>query len=300
MGHYTEAFELLARELGFQPVTPPLTTQETIKKGVRHSSDMVCFPFKSTLANLIEGLENGADSILVPGLPLDNKPQTCRFLYYYHIHEQILKRLGYKFEVFYLRWGGLSIIKNLKRINPKLSTLDCFRLIKKVWKKIVEIEDKYYKYQQQDINIGIVGEVYTMWEEDVNYNIIKKLNKMGVGVDVSVKLSWFIKHQIKMADEKKHLHAMAKNYLPKPIGGHGFESLYNTLYYASNNFDGVIHLAPLSCMPETLVEMPMNFISSDYKIPIYRFPIDENFFEAGFETRLETFVKILKRNKKVI
>jgi predicted nucleotide-binding protein (sugar kinase/HSP70/actin superfamily) len=45
------------------------------------------------------------------------------------------------------------------------------------------------------------------------------------------------------------------------------------------------------------VEVPMNMIGEDYNIPIYRFPIDENMFEAGFDTRLETFIKLLKRKK---
>lgn len=300
MGHYTEAFIFLVKELGYEPVIPPPITQETIKLGVRHSSDMVCFPFKVTLGSLIQGLNNKADAILVVGVVEDNKPASCRFTYYYHIQEQILKKLGYKFDSYFLRGGkmGLGIFEDVKKINPKFGYLKTLRLLKNFYSLVKKIDEKYHTFQKKQINIGIVGEVYTLWEQGVNYDIIDKLKKMGVGVDLQTTFSWYLKHQVHIADEKKYLDEEVSKYFPKRIGGHGYESILNTIYYAKNNFDGVIHLLPLSCMPETIVEMPIDFISNDYNIPVYRFPIDENRFEAGFDTRLETFIKLLKRNKK--
>lgn len=298
MGHYTEAFEVLASELGYEPITPPKTTQETIKLGVRHSADMICFPFKATLGNLIQGLEKGADVIIGIGVtPSERVAETCRFGFYYHIQEKILKRLGYKFDMVYINGGGINILQVLKRTNPKITYFQVLKAIKKTWNKIKEIEAREYTFEKKDINIGLVGEAYTLWEQSVNYDIIKKLRKMGIGVHMSITLSWFLKHKIHLANEKKELHNELKNYFPKRIGGHGYESLYNTIWYAKNNFDGVIHLLPLTCMPETMVESSMTMIGEDYKIPIYRFPIDENRFEAGFDTRLETFIKLLKRKK---
>ncbi len=302
MGKYTEALEFFASELGFEPIVPPKTTQETIKLGVRHSSDMVCFPFKSTLGNLIQGLERGAEVIIATGVnPSDKLRETCRFAFYYHIQEQILRRMGYDFEMaymnVYLNGGGRKILNILKKTNPKLTYFDIAKAVKRSFDKVKEIEEREYKFEKKEINVGLVGEVYTLWEEAINYNIIDKLRKMGVGVHLSVKLSWFLKEQIGRADKKKELHEEVKKYFPKKTGGHGFETLCNSIWYAKNNFDGIIHLLPLSCMPETLVEMPLNFISEDYKIPVYRFSIDENRFEAGFDTRLETFIKLLKRNK---
>ncbi|GAI62085.1 unnamed protein product [marine sediment metagenome] len=90
----------------------------------------------------------------------------------------------------------------------------------------------------------------------------------------------------------------AKQLLSEEMGGHGFESIYNTAWYGKNRFDGIIHLLPLSCMPESTVEILLDQVANKYEIPIYRFPIDENNFEAGFNTRLETFVSMLNRKKK--
>lgn len=298
MGAYTEIFEYLVTQLGQEPITPPKITQETIKLGVRHSSDMVCFPFKCTLGNLIQGLEAGADSIMAIGTRENKKPAPCRFSYYYHVQEQILRNLGYEFDIFYLRAPAWKALKVLKQMNPKLSYISIPKIIKNTYKKIIEIEKKEFTFEKKDINIGLVGEFYTLVEYNINYDIIRKLKNMDVGVDLSINLSWYLKHQLHIANTKKHLHKEVKKYFPKRIGGHAYESLYNTIDYAHKGFDGVIHLLPLSCMPETLMEMVMNFVSKDYDIPIYRFPIDENMFEIGFNTRLETFIKLLRRNKK--
>lgn len=299
IGHYTEVFEYLATELGFEPLTPPKTTQQTIKLGVRHSSDMVCFPFKSTLGNLIQGLEAGANTLLLTGVNPDaKKRETCRFTFYYHIQVQILQRLGYEFETVYINKAGRNLIRTFKEVNPSLSAFRILKMIRAAWAKIKEIEDREYRFEESDINIGIVGEVYTLWEPAINHDIFNKLKKMGVGVDIALKGSMWLKHQFSGDSHYVPYLKEIKDYLPKPIGGHGTESLYHTMQYAKRGFDGVIHLLPLSCMPETLVEMPMNFISEDFGIPIYRFPLDENNFEAGFDTRLETFIKLLKRNKR--
>jgi len=173
MGHYTEAFTFLVKELGFDPIVPEPITQETIKLGVRHSSDMVCFPFKATLGSLIQGLEKGADTILVVGVVEDDKPASCRFTYYYHIQEQILKKLGYKFDMYFLRGGkmGLGIFEDVKKINHSFGYLKTLRLLKNFYYYVKQIDEKYYSFKKKDINVGLIGEVYTLWEHGVNYDI---------------------------------------------------------------------------------------------------------------------------------
>lgn len=297
LGIYTPAFKQLTAELGFEPLPPPKITNETIKIGVRHSSDMVCFPFKITLGNLIQALDSGAQVIIAPGINSKLKYQTCRFSLYYPIQEQILKRLGYDFKIHYIDSAGSKILKSFKKINPSLGLFKRIEIVKKIYRTIKQLEKLKYEFKRSKINLGIVGEIYTVLENHINYNIIEKLKKKNIGVHNSITLSWFLKHKIKLDHYDKSIKNEVKKYLPCPLGGHGWESLYNTIWYAKNNFDGVIHLLPLTCMPETLIEMPMNHISEDYKIPIYRFPIDENNFEAGFDTRLETFIKLLEMKK---
>ncbi|GAI20837.1 unnamed protein product, partial [marine sediment metagenome] len=136
-------------------------------------------------------------------------------------------------------------------------------------------------------------------ESDINFDIVRKLQRMGVDVDVSLTLSHFIKKTLKLDYfDKRAEKREAKQLLSEEMGGHGFESIYNTAFYGKRGFDGVIHLLPLSCMPESTAEYLINYVADKYGISLYRFPIDENNFEAGFNTRLETFVSMLMRKKK--
>lgn len=94
-------------------------------------------------------------------------------------------------------------------------------------------------------------------------------------------------------DAKKQAH----RYFPKEIGGHGIESIIHTIYYGMRKFDGVIHILPMPCMPESTVAPILDDISHDYGIPLMRLIFDTHTAEAGLDTRLEAFVDILKRKK---
>ena len=69
---------------------------------------------------------------------------------------------------------------------------------------------------------------------------------------------------------------------------------YDYYELVDKNIGGVIHLLPMSCMPETSIEPFVNTICRDSNTPLLRIPIDENTAEANLETRLETFVELIK------
>jgi predicted nucleotide-binding protein (sugar kinase/HSP70/actin superfamily) len=295
MGFYTEIFEDLLRDCGAEVIPTKQINQTIIKKGVKYSSDMMCFPFKVVMGCFIDGLERGADTLMMWGA----QNTKCRIGQYYNIAEQLLRDSGYEFEMINIHGSPIGVMGSLSKIGDK-NVFQVMGAVKKHWKVILEEEKKNFPfYENADIKIGITGEIYTLLEPYINYDIIKKLQNMGVAVDVSTKLSHFLTHRINIKSklhEKKEL----KPYIQGDIGGHGNYSLYSTIQYAKKGYDGVVHLLPLSCMPETTVEMLMDRVGRQYDIPIYRFPIDENRFEAGFDTRIETFISILRRRKKCI
>ncbi|MAG16052.1 hypothetical protein CMO88_03250 [Candidatus Woesearchaeota archaeon] len=291
MGIYTDLVKDFFTELGINYVLPPPITQKTIKLGVRHSSDMICFPFKVTLGSHIEALEAGATDLL-----MFDSAGTCRYTNYHFTQKQILEDLGYKFKMHVI---------SAKTIFPFLKSTGCNRLkalmiARKHWKKIKEVERIHYgNPEKAEIKVVLVGEIFTIHENKINYDIIKKLEKMGVGVKVSLLLSDFIKHIIPFSkDEYTPFKKEAKEYLSSDIAGHGKHTLWDTIDHCKQGYDGVIHLLPLSCAPECLIEMLIDRVCRKYDVPLYSFPIDENQFEVGFDTRIETFVSLLKRRKK--
>ncbi|MFO7819528.1 MAG: CoA protein activase, partial [Halanaerobacter sp.] len=86
-------------------------------------------------------------------------------------------------------------------------------------------------------------------------------------------------------------------YLNHEVGGHGLETIGETVLYAQDNYDGVIHLSPFTCMPEIIAKSILPGLSKDLAMPVLSITVDEHTGEAGVVTRLEAFVDLLKRNQ---
>ncbi len=280
--------------LGLKVLPPTEVTDKTIKIGVRNSADMMCYPFKTTLGGFVEGIEKGANTLL-----MYDSCGECRLKHYNKLHELALKELGYKFEMYPV--SIKNIIPTFKKLSGK-STYACFKAVKNLVKSIVEADKKRYQWSPDKLNIGIIGEIYTCCEERVNYNLEKKLKDMNVNPYNSAMLSEFILESLRplnpfFRDKKENYKKKARKYLNGPLGGHGVENIYNLFWMGDMKVDGIIHLLPLSCMPEATVEPIINKICRENKIPLLRLAIDEVNSEANVNTRIETFIELIKRKR---
>jgi len=286
-GIYSNALKSFLQGLGIEVIMPPKITREMITLGVANSSDMMCFPYKVTLGQQIYALENGATDLL-----MFNSCGICRMKHYHEIQELTLKDSGYHFNM--RVFNRREITKMLKQMG-KVSFLQARRLWKGVLSTVETIERNTYHFSpDRPLKIGMVGEVYTMWEPDINFDIVKKLQRKGANVHMSVTVTDYLRQKTHLGREEER---EARQLLSQELGGHGFESIANTIYYGKHGYDGVLHLMPLSCMPESTVEPLVDHVAEKYNIPLYRFPVDEASFETGVNTRLETFISMLNRRK---
>lgn len=99
MGSLTLAMQSVFRRLGQEIVVPPPTSHRTIGLGARYSPELVCLPFKVTLGNMIEGLELGADAVVMA-----TSHGNCRLGFYWPAQEIILKDLGFNFRMIPLNY----------------------------------------------------------------------------------------------------------------------------------------------------------------------------------------------------
>ncbi len=293
---YSLAIKNTLQSLGLRVIPPPDVTDKTIKIGVRHSADMMCFPYKTTLGNFVEALEMGANTLL-----MYNSCGQCRLKHYYKLHDMELKRMGYKFEFYPVKVQ--NIVSVFKKLSGK-STLTSFNAVRKLIKEMKRIDDRKYQWSSEKLNIGIIGEIYTCCEERVNYELEKKLKVMDVNPYNTARLSEFIYDSLHLngffnKDGKIKYKKEASQFLNGPLGGHGYENIYNLLWMIDKRVDGVIHLLPLSCMPEVTVEPIINNICRDSNIPLLRLLIDDANSEVNVGTRVETFIELIKRKKGV-
>ncbi|MGQ9707584.1 MAG: hypothetical protein ACUVUR_01750 [bacterium] len=93
-GYDTIALKGFIEELGAELVMPPPTSRRTVEIGVKLAPELVCMPFKITLGNFVEALEQGADTLLMAA-----GARKCRFGYYHYLQERALRTVRSDFRL---------------------------------------------------------------------------------------------------------------------------------------------------------------------------------------------------------
>ncbi|GBF34331.1 (R)-2-hydroxyglutaryl-CoA dehydratase [Desulfocucumis palustris] len=152
--------------------------------------------------------------------------------------------------------------------------------------------------ERKILKVGIVGEIYVLLEPASNLEIEETLGNLGVEVERSMFLTGWTKDNTgQETHEIITVKDAAMPYIPLCIGGHGRESVGHTVIYAKRGFDGVIQMAPFTCIPEIVARTILTSVSREYGIPVLTFFLDEQTGKAGMSTRLEAFVDLMKRKK---
>lgn len=306
MGKYSEVIKELGDYLGWEVILPSAPTTMTIELGCKYMNELMCLPAKVTLGTMLEACDLGAEHLI-----MFDSCGTCRLKTYWILQERALRKLGYSVSIHPVRlgWGTPN---DIRRVDPSIPLWKAWWVFYKVLCRVNELDKKLWvdiPEESKLVKIGIVGEIYTILSPEVNKNLIHKIEKMGALVHNSLPLSYFIFKRLynrgwmkrRGVDRRTFLEAkqQAHEYFPKDIGGHGIESIIHTIYYGMKKFDGVIHILPMPCMPESTVAPILDDIGKDYGIPVMRLIFDVHTGEAGLDTRLEAFVDILKRKKAV-
>ena len=155
--------------------------------------------------------------------------------------------------------------------------------------------------EMEPLRVGIIGEIYVLLEPFVNMDVERELGRLGVQVHRTVMLSDWTRFTLFLnalgMSQHDQSHRAAVPYLNRDVGGDGWESVGETVLHARNGYDGMVHLAPFTCMPETIAQNIFTSMRKDIDIPILTVTCDEQMGRAGMITRLEAFVDLLRRRK---
>jgi len=153
--------------------------------------------------------------------------------------------------------------------------------------------------QARPLVVGMTGEFYVLLEPFSSFDIEQELGKLGVEVRRSTFLSEWARFSFFLnpfgINEKSRIHRAARPYLKRDVGGDGWESVGEKVLHA-REYDGLVHLAPFTCMPEIVAQNIMP--STREKIPVLTILCDEQIARAGVLTRLEAFVDLLERKRR--
>ncbi|HHT28136.1 MAG TPA: CoA protein activase [Firmicutes bacterium] len=347
LGVYTPAFTWLLTQLGNTVITPQPPGKQTLTLGAVHGPEFACIPLKMCLGTFIEGLDQGADTIVTSG-----GVGPCRAGLYGTVQREILRSLGYKFDMIVLepfRRHPVSLLRSVHKLNAAgLSPLRLLQTARQCWAMIkacdvlehallklrpreVEVGSAERVFQRglkkifaahntaeidqttqavlaemqrvpidpnrDPVRVGIVGEIYVLLEPEANLHIERILGEYGAEVHRAIFLTGWTEENVIREGDNETARQAAAPYLDEMIGGHGQDTVGHTVLYAKEGVDGVIQLAPFTCIPEIVARAVLPSVSNDHDIPVISFFLDEQTGEAGYRTRLEAFVDLLTRRR---
>lgn len=162
---------------------------------------------------------------------------------------------------------------------------------------------KYYKKTiknikvnkpKNNIRIGIIGELYTLMEENANYNIEDMLIGFGVEIKRFTNVSYLLFKKGKKV--KKYLKKLSN--VKYRMGADALDNVYYTKYLIDNNYDGIIHIKSSFCTPEIGSMSIINKVCEESNMPVLFLSMDTNTSKVGFETRIEAFIDMIEMRKK--
>lgn len=195
--------------------------------------------------------------------------------------------------------------KHFKKALKLIEDADSTRELKKAKKlALIEIAKTKIDKNREILHVDLTGEIFLVLDYFANQNIERELGKMGVQVRRSLTVGSFLKDAIiPKAFRKGETHLerafrMAQPYLMRDIGGDALECISDVAWAHEKGKDGLIHISPFTCMPEIMSQNIFPNMREDCNIPILTLIMDEQTGKAGYVTRLEAFVDLMRRRKR--
>lgn len=184
--------------------------------------------------------------------------------------------------------------KIYKKMLEDFSSVKSYIGLKKTYKKY---KNKIYNIElnkpNNNIRIGIIGELYTLMEPFANNYIEDMLIKNGVEVKRFTNVTYLLFKKGKKT--KKYLKEL--NNVKYKMGADAMDNIYYTKWLIDNNYDGIIHIKSSFCTPEIGSMSVINKLCEENNMPVLFLSMDANTSNVGFETRVEAFIDMIEMRK---
>lgn len=275
-------------KLGCHIILSPESTKELLLLGDSYSIDESCLSSKMYLGH-VAYLVDKCDYILVPRIcDYGKREKVCvKFNALYDIVKNIFPETN-------------LITYNIEKTKHKTELLGFIKMGLKLKKNIFKIVYSYFYAKQQEqkqeyinfitqnrklnnnkIKVLIVSHPYNIYDKYLSGDIINYLNNNNIQLIYSDKL--LKKEAIEYSKELSK--TLYWTYSKELIGG---------IEYYKEHYDGIIFLTTFPCGVDSLVN---ELMLRKIKCPTLNIIIDSSNSKTGLETRLESFIDILKERK---
>lgn len=287
--YYKDIWKVFFSELGVSYVVSPNTNKEIMEKGMKIAGDEMCLAFKNYLGH-VDYLKDKCTHILVPRISnFGSDNQMCtNFFAAYDIVNNLFdnKIISYNIDVsegFTLKKGLYDIGRYFGKNNSEIKkayrrAMAEYEMIRKK-----DIEVNLRKLSSDNTKILIVSHPYNIYDSMIGQDIIKYLKKEDVEIIYSDKF------------RESDCNRLSKKISPDLYFKYSKQNI-GSIIYASGKIDGIIFLTSFPCAPDSLVnELAIRKI----KIPNINLVVDASSSFTGIETRLESFLDVLRGNVNV-
>lgn len=282
-----DIIETFLTELKIPYIVSPHTNKKILEDGIKISADEMCLSLKIYLGH-INYLKDKCDYIFVPRIcNLGDNDQMCtNFMSLYDIVNNLFDAKILNYDVDYsekhhFKQGLYSIGKklNCKKSQIKSAYKKAISVYKQNRNREISINES--NLNSEKIKILIVGHPYNIYDDFVGMDIIKYLKQNNIEVIFSDRFDSAVTNKLSKTISKDLYFKFSKENIGSAV-------------YSKDRIDGVIFLTAFPCGPDSLVT---EITERSIKTPNINLIIDDNASFAGFETRLESFLDVLKERK---
>ncbi len=299
-------------ELGVEVAPSPRTTRRILHDGLKHTNDEVCLPVKVFCGHVMS-FGDRVDAVFVPRMAsVEKRHYICaKFLGLPDVVRNcvpgIPEVLTEDFDVNRRPLWRSSYELGRKFCSNPLKVARAYRLATGAQEDfsrraqearsahgLLEMlegrESAARRKPEEEVRancrIGLVGHCYNLYDRYVNLDIISRLEALGAEVTIPDMLP-----PAGLAREARRLsRELYWTYGREILGAAG--------YLADGRADGIILLISFACGPDSLLaELAVRKLRD--RVPMMLIVIDEETGEAGLMTRLESFVEMVQRRKRV-
>lgn len=308
--YYYPLWKTFFKDLGAEVIKSPATNRSIIDGGLQLAVDEACFPVKVYFGHVKRLCQEKLDYIFIPRIvSTEAKSYICpKFM---GIPDMIRASIPDLPEVIDLTVDLSKSDRDFKRDLFKVGKMFsnsrrgianayehglqelyfCHLLARQGFSLAEAIRiwegDSFDIGRSFDLNIGLLGHGYSLYDNAVSMNLINRLREMGCRVILPEMMAT---EQVEAAAA-----TMPKRVfwtLGRQMVGSAFTMEQTTLV------DGIIYVACFGCGPDSLIgEIIQRKIKHK---PFMMLTIDEHTGQAGMMTRLEAFCDMLRRERRVI
>lgn len=288
---YAVLWHTFFEQLGVQTIVSEPTTKGTLDQGILRTIDEACLSTKIYMGHVAQ-LIGKCDYILIPRISnLGLLHVMCtKFEALYDMTRNIFRDTNQKFISYNVdEKQKLSEDKAFIKLGMELG----FKkgAVVKAYKKAKKAELDFHKSQEKKqekllqsdkTKILLAGHSYLLDDDYIGKPLLKMLEAMDA---VAIRADYF---DTKTSVELSHkISPTLKWEMNREIVG--------GIYKAKDKVDGIIQVSAFPCGPDSMVNEIV--IRQNYKIPILTLIMDVQDGAAGVETRIESFLDIIRFKK---